>query len=169
MDVSVALTDATGAAIPQDANYRQGGRIADTRVPPLRRVEVRAWSAGTDVVTARLLWSRLAQTSTDGLTTYLAGFAYRPSARLECGGFDPDADLLVNACDNCPLASNADQADFDRDAIGNLCDSDDDNDRLSDAAEALYGTDPRNPDHDADGILDGRDVEWVQSVLDALP
>ncbi|HEY6360286.1 MAG TPA: family 1 glycosylhydrolase, partial [Vicinamibacterales bacterium] len=144
VDVSVALTDASGAAVPQDANYRQGGRIADTRLPPLRRVEVRSWSAAADTVTAQVLWSRRGQTL-PGSGTYLAGFAYRATARLECGG-DPDGDALVNACDNCPFAGNADQGDADGDGLGDACDDDDDN----------------------DGIPDRRDIEQAQAVIGAF-
>lgn len=40
-------------------------------------------------------------------------------------------------------------------AAGNL---DPDNDGLTNAEEALFGTDPNNPDTDGDGILDGRDL-----------
>jgi thermitase len=48
--------------------------------------------------------------------------------------FDSDGDGVANARDNCPTRSNRDQADADRDRIGNACDST-----------------PRGPDADGDG------------------
>jgi hypothetical protein len=41
------------------------------------------------------------------------------------GSPDFDADGVLNAVDNCPLVSNADQADADRDGTGDACDADD--------------------------------------------
>jgi glucose/arabinose dehydrogenase len=37
-------------------------------------------------------------------------------------GVDSDADGIPNACDNCPLVANANQADTDNDLVGNACD-----------------------------------------------
>lgn len=47
---------------------------------------------------------------------------------------------------------------------------DSDNDGLSDADEAVHGTDPANPDTDADGLLDGTEVDLAGSgsCLDPL-
>ena len=59
--------------------------------------------------------------------------------------------------DNCPLVSNLNQEDLDGDGQGDLCDADDDDDGFSDTDEALVGTDPTNPDTDADAALDGSD------------
>ena len=80
---------------------------------------------------------------------------------------DTDADGLCNAgapsagpascvgTDNCPLLSNPDQANFDGDALGDLCDPDDDNDNLPDLDEPGLGLSPTNPDSDGNGINDG--------------
>jgi len=38
---------------------------------------------------------------------------------------DPDFDGVQGAADNCPLAANPDQSDFDQDAVGDACDLDD--------------------------------------------
>ena len=48
--------------------------------------------------------------------------------------------------------------DAENDGLFDLYDPDDDNDGLSDADEAIYGTNPLNPDTDADGYLDGIDA-----------
>jgi hypothetical protein len=55
-------------------------------------------------------------------------------------------------------------ADNDGDGIGNNADPDDDNDGLSDAAEANAGTDPFNPDTDGDGVNDGNDAFPLDST-----
>jgi beta-glucosidase len=167
VDASVVLTDANGNVIPQDANYRQGGRIADTRISPLRRVEVRSWTATDDVFNAQVLWSRQGQTVSG--QSYLAGFAYRVIARLDCSAFDADGDHVVQACDSCPSIANASQVDLDGDGAGDECDDDDDGDSLTDAQEAVYGTNPRQADSDGDTLADGRDVEFVQSSIAQLP
>ena len=68
---------------------------------------------------------------------------------------DNDADGVPNHVDNCMDTANADQANFDEDAQGDACDSDDDNDGLADSAE--ISTNPKDPDSDDDGALDGAD------------
>ncbi len=47
--------------------------------------------------------------------------------------------------------------DTDHDGVGNLTDTDDDGDGLSDIEEKKLGTDPLNPDTDGDGMPDGKD------------
>jgi hypothetical protein len=73
---------------------------------------------------------------------------------------DGDTDGIPDACDNCALNSNPDQANFDfqNDGIGDACD-DSDSDGLFDGDELnVYGTDPLNPDTDGDTLTDGAEV-----------
>jgi len=71
---------------------------------------------------------------------------------------DVDGDGVDDEVDNCPAVANPDQTDTDGDGLGDACDDDDDADGLSDADEAVFGTDPLDPDSDDDGMLDGAEV-----------
>jgi hypothetical protein len=97
---------------------------------------------------------------------------------------DPDLPGAWAEGDNCPGVANNDQLNSDRpfaggDALGDACDVDDDNDRLTDVEEALFEfgptgcqqagefpapLDPLDPDTDDDGYPDG-----VECLLDADP
>lgn len=102
-------------------------------------------------------------------------------------GLDGDGDGVELFRDNCPAAANADQADADRDGRGDVCDDDDDNDGIADAADVV--TDPMtmmesslaqdsdddgqandaDADADADGIADTSDRFWLDTNNDGLP
>lgn len=70
---------------------------------------------------------------------------------------DRDADGRLTTADNCPGIGNADQANLDGDALGDLCDDDDDADGIPDVVEAAIGTNPRSGDSDGDGKADNVD------------
>lgn len=71
---------------------------------------------------------------------------------------DDDGDGIGDDSDNCLGVSNSSQLDSDGDGAGDACDSDDDNDRLSDSVEDELGTDPTDSDTDNDGYSDADDV-----------
>jgi gliding motility-associated-like protein len=68
---------------------------------------------------------------------------------------DSDGDGVLDANDNCPSVANANQADFDGDGIGDVCDTDIDGDGLPNADDP----DDNNADTDGDGIPDGADAD----------
>jgi hypothetical protein len=79
---------------------------------------------------------------------------------------DADADLFGASVDNCPDQSNPDQKDIDLDTLGDVCDADDDNDRVCDAAGAgngvcsgvdncQFAANPQQEDVDDPGVGDG--------------
>ncbi|MGB5324250.1 MAG: hypothetical protein WBN40_02345 [Pseudomonadales bacterium] len=80
---------------------------------------------------------------------------------------DRDEDSALDGNDNCPATANAAQLNFDADAQGDACDSDDDNDELSDLDEAQLGTNPLNPDSDGDTYSDGFEVMFGTDPLSA--
>jgi hypothetical protein len=83
-------------------------------------------------------------------------------------GFDPDADMVFTACDNCPAVANNAQADADGDVVGDLCDNcplapnpgqaDGDGDLLGDACDNCpLVANPGQADGDGDGVGDACD------------
>jgi hypothetical protein len=77
---------------------------------------------------------------------------------------DADTDGIRDSLDNCPNITNAGQENHDGDALGDICDPDDDNDGIlsdgSDADDCAFGeigwTSDSTTDYDGDGCKDDR-------------
>ena len=87
--------------------------------------------------------------------------------------FDMDKDGVVDSLDNCPTNTNFDQTDFDSDKLGDECDTDDDNDGISDSLDQ-FDTDPEDwADFDFDGIGSFKDTDddndGILDVADSNP
>lgn len=65
---------------------------------------------------------------------------------------DTDADEIIDWFDNCPNNLNPNQANFDGDKFGDVCDIDDDNDGIVDAIDAFPQNSIEWDDFDFDGI-----------------
>ena len=127
------------------------------------------WNIGTlnpgQVIEAELPPSIAANIANGELTRFLvevsedSGTLNRASYTLVIDDADDsDNDGLGGVFDNCPEEANANQANFDLDAFGDVCDSDDDNDQLPDTFEITFGLNPfdagdANEDPDGDGFV----------------
>lgn len=95
---------------------------------------------------------------------FLTRFAYK----------NADGDTVLDTTDNCATVSNLTQIDTDADGYGDACDTDDDNDGLSDALEKLKLGNPLKVDTDSDTISDydeylaGTKLNAVDSDLDTV-
>ena len=72
---------------------------------------------------------------------------------------DLDGDGVSDASDNCPSISNSNQLNFDGDAEGDACDSDDDNDNIPDTLDDFPFNPSESVDTDGDGTGDNADTD----------
>ena len=81
--------------------------------------------------------------------------------------FDEDEDGIPDEFDNCPLFANPDQADYDEDGSGDVCDPDDDDDGLLDGDDVCPLEDATGIDADENGCIDTE--EGLLEILAGLP
>ncbi|MCE9622514.1 MAG: thrombospondin type 3 repeat-containing protein [Actinomycetia bacterium] len=164
------VCDITASPICSNREYQSaGGWYWDTPISSLGD-PLHSWSvdgsrvqnlsSGNHTEVNTLTWhlTRLPDQDVDGV----------PDADDDCPGtFDPeqlcidtDGDGFDDVDDNCTFLFN-DQANSDNDPYGDACDSDDDNDGLTDEYELSIATDPTNVDSDGDGLSDGTEVNGV--------
>jgi hypothetical protein len=73
----------------------------------------------------------------------------------DCLVNDKDGDGVVDGLDNCPNQFNPKQDDFDLDTVGDVCDPDDDNDKVADEDDCLPKDDQSYPGNEE--VCDGKD------------
>ena len=81
------------------------------------------------------------------------------AAEIEAIGPDTDGDGIRDASDNCPSVGNADQANNDKDSLGDACDPDDDNDGVPDTSDKFPFDASESVDTDGDGIGNNADID----------
>ncbi len=86
---------------------------------------------------------------------------------------DVDSDDVADKIDNCPEIFNPEQLDYDSDEVGDLCDSDDDNDGFLDENDSHPLDSDESTDLDGDGIGDNSDDDidgdGVENYEDQYP
>lgn len=96
-----------------------------------------------------------------------SGSGFRIRARFAQFDEDRDRDGIRNRLDNCPETPNPDQADNDRDGLGDLCDPDDDNDLVADTVDNCSRVpNGDQADHDADGLGDSCDPDDDNDLIE---
>jgi hypothetical protein len=87
---------------------------------------------------------------------------------------DDDGDGIMDSLDNCPHMENPDQADLDRDGLGDLCDDDMDNDGFENASDncaSVYNPGQQDLDEDTLGDACDTDVDGdgIENAADNCP
>jgi hypothetical protein len=101
---------------------------------------------------ARVVRVRITAGTTEG-TTMLDDFVFgKPVA-------DQDRDGVPDSSDNCPTVPNPDQANVDKDSMGDACDPDADNDGVPNSSDAFPLDRTESVDTDGDGIGDNKDPD----------
>ncbi|MDO4880538.1 MAG: thrombospondin type 3 repeat-containing protein [Capnocytophaga sp.] len=87
---------------------------------------------------------------------------------------DSDGDGILDSKDNCMFVANPDQADFDNDGIGDVCDDDKDGDNVRDSYDNcpdIPNTDQKDTDGDGKGDVcdDDIDGDGIPNAQDNCP
>jgi len=87
---------------------------------------------------------------------------------------DSDLDGIANNEDNCVNVANANQRDTDNDGFGNLCDTDLNNDGVTNALDsalfrAAFGGTYANADFNGDGVVNGLDNSLFRARFGSAP
>ncbi len=136
---------------------------------PLAKASVTLVGEGTDTTDATGLYDLDTVPGTFTVTAKKAGFTTKSARVTVAAGADvkldfalaadPNADFdgdgVPDGVDNCDEVKNPDQADKDKDLIGDACDGDDDGDGVADEDDNCPGLpNPDQADSDDDGVGD---------------
>lgn len=153
---------------PDDANNGSGALTWSLTTKPtgmtISNTGLIQWTPGQHTAGAHPVTVRVADGGENGAAAATQSFT------LTVILLDGDGDTVADYDDNCPSVVNANQANNDGDSAGDACDSDDDNDGISDVAELANGLDPFSA-ADASGDLDGDGIsnlaEYQACLLNA--
>ena len=104
-------------------------------------ISLQARDSDGNQTTARIGIVVVADTDRDGVSDQTeTEFGSDPYDPFVQPNFDQDGDAVPDSEDNCPTASNPDQADFDLDGDGDACDPDVDGDGVGNESDRCPGT-----------------------------
>jgi DNA-binding beta-propeller fold protein YncE len=147
---------------------------ADLVVKGIQNGEARGWRRLSDSAfeSDRASESPLSETALFTIAATpgqpLGFMAVPPGSGLRIG-IDRDEDGVLDNDDNCPTVAIASQLDTDNDGAGNVCDTDDDNDGLTDDFETGIGSNSLLADTDGDGLSDGEEVGYDGDITRYTP
>jgi hypothetical protein len=82
---------------------------------------------------------------------------------------DGDGDGIINSLDNCPTVSNANQANFDGDSMGDACDPDGDNDGIQDTTDNCdYAVNPTQANWNGNALGDACEDSDTDNFMDSV-
>jgi Subtilase family/Thrombospondin type 3 repeat len=155
------------------SSFQSGTSMATPHVSAVAALLLARHPALTAVQVKKLIMASVDQ-KPGLLGISVTGGRANAAGALAAAARDSDGDGTADALDNCPAQANTDQADADRDAIGDLCDptprgGDRDGDvrpDLDDGCPTVAGSGadgcpvnpPRAVDSDGDGRIDGSDA-----------
>jgi hypothetical protein len=81
---------------------------------------------------------------------------------------DSDGDTILDGLDNCPTTSNTNQANFDGDTLGDVCDPDDDNDGVNDTTDNCdFAVNPTQANWNGNALGDACEDSDLDNWLDS--
>jgi uncharacterized delta-60 repeat protein len=119
----------------RDTGFGFAGEIDFTTDPPFTNRGVTIRDLAIDGQ-GRLLVAGSGRSESTGDHGFFAARLYVPAERPDPGPQDSDGDGLPDAADNCQFGPNPDQADLDRDGLGDVCDFDRDGDGFGDSVDS---------------------------------
>jgi len=155
--------DVSGNLYIADYNNHRIRKVAtDGTISTVAGIGSPGFSGDGEDATSAALQYPISVTLDNGGNLYITDTSNQRIRKATLNLSDGDGDFIASFLDNCPNTASTDLTDTDNDGRGDVCDSDDDNDGLSDTEEASLGTNPLLADSDADGYND--DVEVAKGT-----
>ena len=150
----IAVDAAGNLYIADSSNHRIRKIAIDGVITTVAGTGVASFSGDDgDAKLARLNFPKWIAVDSNG-NLYIADQSNHRIRKISLLLSDDDNDFIALFKDNCPGLATLDVTNTDGDSQGDACDTDDDDDGLSDTEEATAGTNDKLVDTDGDGLSD---------------